>query len=191
MSREPINRPAPGRLEAVRAFVNTLDLDRETDQLDDTHAVAQWLARAGLLSDDVPCTPGELAYALRTREAFRGVLVANADGGRAAASVAVLNGVAADAGIAVRLTSPSMASTHGTAEGVTGAMGGLMAIAFEAIADSTWTRLKACPAERCHWAFYDASRNRSSRWCDMAICGNRAKHMALRRRGRQDRSDVR
>jgi predicted RNA-binding Zn ribbon-like protein len=41
-------------------------------------------------------------------------------------------------------------------------MGRLVAIAFEAINARTWTRLKACPADGCHRAFYDASRNRSS-----------------------------
>ncbi|MFD1329481.1 CGNR zinc finger domain-containing protein [Mycoplana ramosa] len=34
-------------------------------------------------------------------------------------------------------------------------------------------RLKICP--NCGWLFLDKSRNRSRNWCDMAICGNRAK----------------
>jgi predicted RNA-binding Zn ribbon-like protein len=34
-------------------------------------------------------------------------------------------------------------------------------------------RLKACPA--CGWLFLDKSKNRSRAWCDMAVCGNRAK----------------
>jgi predicted RNA-binding Zn ribbon-like protein len=36
-------------------------------------------------------------------------------------------------------------------------------------------RLKECAAERCAWMFLDHSKNGSRRWCDMAICGNRAK----------------
>ncbi|MCX8281027.1 CGNR zinc finger domain-containing protein [Phyllobacterium sp. 0TCS1.6C] len=35
------------------------------------------------------------------------------------------------------------------------------------------SRIKICP--NCHWLYLDQSRNRSRRWCDMAICGNRAK----------------
>ena len=31
----------------------------------------------------------------------------------------------------------------------------------------------ACPGEGCGWVFADARRRR--RWCDMAVCGNRAK----------------
>lgn len=34
-------------------------------------------------------------------------------------------------------------------------------------------RLKICP--NCEWLFLDKSRNRSRNWCDMTVCGNRAK----------------
>ncbi|PSH61009.1 hypothetical protein CU102_27445 [Phyllobacterium brassicacearum] len=34
-------------------------------------------------------------------------------------------------------------------------------------------RIKICP--NCHWLYFDGSRNRSRRWCDMRVCGNRAK----------------
>ena len=34
-------------------------------------------------------------------------------------------------------------------------------------------RLKIC--RNCGWLFVDRSRNRSRAWCDMAVCGNRAK----------------
>jgi len=36
-------------------------------------------------------------------------------------------------------------------------------------------RLRECDADTCGWLFLDRSRNRSRRWCDMAVCGNRAK----------------
>jgi predicted RNA-binding Zn ribbon-like protein len=34
-------------------------------------------------------------------------------------------------------------------------------------------RTKICP--NCDWLFVDMSKNRSRLWCDMAVCGNRAK----------------
>jgi predicted RNA-binding Zn ribbon-like protein len=34
-------------------------------------------------------------------------------------------------------------------------------------------RVKSCPA--CAWLFVDRSRNRRRIWCDMEVCGNRAK----------------
>jgi predicted RNA-binding Zn ribbon-like protein len=36
-------------------------------------------------------------------------------------------------------------------------------------------RLKSCPGENCAWLFVDTSRNGTRRWCEMQICGNRAK----------------
>jgi predicted RNA-binding Zn ribbon-like protein len=43
-------------------------------------------------------------------------------------------------------------------------------------------RVKECAADNCNWLFYDASRNRSRRWCDMRECGNRAKVRRYRKR---------
>jgi len=37
-------------------------------------------------------------------------------------------------------------------------------------------RVGECADEKgCGWLFWDSSRNRSRRWCDMSDCGNRAK----------------
>jgi len=36
-------------------------------------------------------------------------------------------------------------------------------------------RLHACASDTCRWLFLDTSKNRTRRWCDMKICGNRAK----------------
>jgi len=32
-----------------------------------------------------------------------------------------------------------------------------------------------CASNTCRWLFLDTSKNRTRRWCDMKICGNRAK----------------
>jgi predicted RNA-binding Zn ribbon-like protein len=36
-------------------------------------------------------------------------------------------------------------------------------------------RLRTCASDTCRWLFLDTSKNRTRRWCDMKICGNRAK----------------
>ena len=36
-------------------------------------------------------------------------------------------------------------------------------------------RVRECAADACAWLFIDTSKNRSRRWCDMTVCGNRAK----------------
>ena len=43
-------------------------------------------------------------------------------------------------------------------------------------------RIKTCPAHDCGWKFVDQSKNRSRRWCDMAVCGNLAKARRYRAR---------
>ncbi len=50
-------------------------------------------------------------------------------------------------------------------------------------------RVKECPHEEggCGWLFYDASKNRSRKWCDMAGCGSRVKMRRMYARRRSER----
>jgi len=43
-------------------------------------------------------------------------------------------------------------------------------------------RVRACAAHDCGWWFVDDTKNRSRRWCDMKICGNREKLRRFRAR---------
>ena len=36
-------------------------------------------------------------------------------------------------------------------------------------------RIRECGSDTCFWLFLDRSKNGSRRWCDMKVCGNRAK----------------
>ena len=47
--------------------------------------------------------------------------------------------------------------------------------AAELLASRDLGYLRKCAAENCRWIFLDTTRNRSRRWCDMRVCGNRAK----------------
>ena len=67
-------------------------------------------------------------------------------------------------------------------DGVDRALAGLASIAVAATQEGMWSRFKACRKDSCGWIFYDRSRNRSSNWCSMAICGNRTKTAGYRRR---------
>jgi predicted RNA-binding Zn ribbon-like protein len=75
---------------------------------------------------------------------------------------------------------PSFATARleSRARGLDGAVGAVLAAAFAGMADGTWRRLKACPAHRCGWAFYDRSPSASATWCSMQVCGGRAKARA-------------
>ena len=82
----------------------------------------------------------------------------------------------------MRFGASGTARLQPTAAGVDGALGRLLGIVAAAMADGTWSRLKACRANDCRWAFYDRARNRSRHWCSMAVCGNRTKARAYRAR---------
>ena len=43
-------------------------------------------------------------------------------------------------------------------------------------------RVRACAAHDCGWWFVDDTKNRSRRWCDMKLCGNREKVRRFRSR---------
>jgi predicted RNA-binding Zn ribbon-like protein len=69
-------------------------------------------------------------------------------------------------------------------DGPDAALGLVLGVLAEAMADGSWGRMKACPGPHCGWLFHDASRNRSSQWCSMRLCGNRVKGREFRARRR-------
>jgi predicted RNA-binding Zn ribbon-like protein len=87
---------------------------------------------------------------------------------------------AAQARIVVRADGSVGLAAAGT--GSPQALAALLLIAAEAATTGSWTRLKACAADDCHWAFYDRSPTRNGCWCSMQICGSRAKSRAYRSR---------
>jgi predicted RNA-binding Zn ribbon-like protein len=67
------------------------------------------------------------------------------------------------------------------------AFAGLMIPIVESAADSLVSdelaRVRQCADTRCHRVFLDCTKNGLRRWCDMGVCGNRAK--AARHRARE------
>jgi predicted RNA-binding Zn ribbon-like protein len=182
-----MSNPAPGSLEIVRSFVNTLDIDDGIERLATPAELAAWLGEQGLTGDEAAtprATAADLRRAIELREALRAHLLAHHDQPLPADAAATLDAAARRARLTVRFTAGDATDLQPEAGGVDGALGRLLAIVARAIDDGTWRRLKACPADTCQWAFYDASRNRSAVWCDMRVCGNRAKVRGFRERTR-------
>ena len=50
------------------------------------------------------------------------------------------------------------------------------------VCDEDFTQVKACEGPKCTLLFADHTRGHARRWCSMAICGNRAKVAAHRKR---------
>ncbi len=47
--------------------------------------------------------------------------------------------------------------------------------ASELLLSNNMQKVRACDNPECRWLFLDTSRNRTRRWCDMKVCGNRMK----------------
>jgi predicted RNA-binding Zn ribbon-like protein len=141
-------------LEAICEFVNTADLEGGRDLLTD---------------------PRER----RVREAIRTLLRAH-------------NGVTVDVEQASRVLDEAARRSGlrvGFADGTLAfrsyersRVARVLAEVARTTADGSFDRLKACRSDACQWAFVDNARNRSRQWCDMAVCGNRAKARRFRSR---------
>lgn len=177
-------KAAPGELELVRSFVNTLDRESGEDELADPASLVQWLSAHGLLAGGMAASPRDLSRARRLREALRALLAENNGCAPAVGAREVLEEIARRGRLALRFDPRGGARIEPQAHAVAGALGQLVAIVADAMRAGTWTRLKACRDERCGWAFYDRTKNRSGTWCSMAVCGNRAKVRAYRARSR-------
>jgi predicted RNA-binding Zn ribbon-like protein len=178
---------APGQLEHVRQFVNTLDVETGTDELDAPAKLESWLAERDLLGAPVQVGEGELRRAIELREALRALLLANNGATLVEQAIEALNRAISDTTLSVRFDPEGTSALAVKGSGPGAAVAPIVAVVYEAMVNGTWSRLKACRADDCHWAFYDRSRNRSGTWCDMADCGNRAKARTYRDRRARDR----
>lgn len=177
-----------GSLRLIREFVNTRDIEEDTEALADLTDLGKWLRHNDLLGTDEPVTEADLDRALGLREALRDLLTANHDGTPGpAAAPALVNAAARRARLHPEFTAAGTVRLVPAAAGVDGAIGALLVVIAEAMADGRWRRLKICRNDSCRWAFYDASRSGAGKWCSMAICGNRNKAAAWRDRQRERR----
>ena len=171
---------APGRLWLLQRFLNTVAPELNQEMLHSPQRLRSVLVELGLMPPAAAVSENDLRQALELREALRALALANNDL-RAAPDAEHLVEQAAAGALGIRFVD-GLPRVVGTEPGVAGALATLAAVVAEAAALGTWPRLKACPAEACGWVFYDRSRNRSGRWCDSNVCGNRAKTRAYRRR---------
>lgn len=177
------NKPAPLPLELVRQFVNTRQPKTDTDELSSPQALVAWLSEHELATNGTRASRQDLARAVELREALRAHLLANTDGVPPPDGVcATIDRAARRAKLVPRLDPQGGSVLEPEARGVQGALGRLLAIVHESVADGTWPRLKACRDTSCQWTFYDHTKNHSRAWCTMALCGNRSKARAYRER---------
>lgn len=180
-------RAAPGRLGLVQAFVNSHhDLVEEwgADLFGTAAGLGRWLDARDFAPG--PVTASELARALAVREGLRARLGEHNQLGAQPALVQAMREAAHGLGAGIEFDPDGRTVAVPVGSGVGAALGLVLAVVHEAEVAGTWWRMKACPGHECGWAFYDRSRNGSSAWCSMSICGGREKSRAYRRRLSED-----
>ncbi|MDN3358421.1 CGNR zinc finger domain-containing protein [Actinomadura sp. DC4] len=163
----PYRPSAPGPLGLVEAFLRT------RNEITDAAGLGRWCAEHGLAGD---ASAGTYERAMRLREALRSLMLANNGGPAAPEALTLVNGEIGACGLRPEIAEDGL---RWPARGLLGTvLGGVVA----AMAAGTWPRMKACAADDCSYAFYDHTRNRSGRWCDVSGCGANARMRAYRQR---------
>jgi predicted RNA-binding Zn ribbon-like protein len=165
----------------VRAFINTVDVDRGDETLTGPAALEHWLREHGLAIER-PLDDEDHRRTLAFREALRGLLLANNQRPLEPSTLEALRAGAGQGLLRIEIDADGQAALAPAGGGVDDLVARLLAAVAEAQAEGVWERLKACPADDCGWAFFDQSRNRSRIWCSMESCGNRAKTRSYRAR---------
>jgi hypothetical protein len=176
---DQVSTPAPGDLESLRSFLSVHDHLPGSDPAipPSTETLLYWFRDHGFLPEDVEPSDDELAGAAEVLEVLRARL---AHDGHDPREAGVLNRAVRDGHLTVHFDRPARLEAAG--QGVPGAVGRLLGVAFLAERDGGWDRLKFCANPACRTVFYDRSKNMSGRWCSMQTCGNRAKVRAFRER---------
>jgi predicted RNA-binding Zn ribbon-like protein len=178
-------KPAPPELLPVQRLVNSRDVERGTDLLEEPEQARRWLADAGLIARGERPSTADLRLTRAVRESLRAMLAANSGDRRPSRSE--LEPVDR----LIQSEAPSLELGRGgrlvlapRGSGVRAGLLGLLLRVRDAQLDGSWASLKLCANPDCRWAFYDRSRNHQGTWCRMEVCGNRLKNRRLRARRR-------
>ena len=175
-------------------FVNTVDWrddpSQRVDKLSNYSDLVHWAREAGAIlpatankllheaDRSAAAASGAFAHAISVREALAGILEAAASQRQAAATdLQRFNSALAESGRHLCITSDEgrFQCTWDTDERLDRVLWPAVRSAADLVTSSELQRLRMCEGEGCGWFFMDTTRNRSRRWCNMAVCGNRAK----------------
>lgn len=172
-------------IRLIVSFFNTVDIEAGTDVLRTTGGILRWLVSRGLAAPTDSVGVEDQAELVELRDALRGLLAAGSAMGvgqgyletanRTAGRIPLI--VSVDANGTMRLESRESSASARTISAI------LLAV-LQAQGDGSWSRIKVCRNPGCQWVFYDRSKNQIRRWCDMRVCGNRAKARNFRERRR-------
>jgi predicted RNA-binding Zn ribbon-like protein len=169
------SRPSSDRLDLIGSYEDLLGWARQATILTPGEAaVLADTARQG------PRAAGDaLAQARLLRESMYAVFSARAAGLPAPpVDLQTLNRAIGKAMTHGGLTAAGARFEWGWPDSVLGldrVSGWVARSAAELLTSSDLTLVRECASYDCGWLFMDSTKNRSRRWCDMRVCGNRAK----------------
>lgn len=167
--------------ELLVSFVNTRDVEEETDSIADAGGLRDWIEeRTGEYLPEVASRDLDRLRVLR--ESLRALLRANNGGEASTTELAPLREAAERSRYRPAFSAAGELTLEPARADLTGFEARLLLAIERLQSHGAWPRLKACPDETCQWAFYDATRNRSRTWCSMEECGNREKTRRYRSR---------
>lgn len=178
----PDDRAAPESLDLIRRFINTTNIESGADRFERAQDLDTWLAAEGFVAPK-PFDADQRAFLRAVRESLRGAAVDHRDGADDAGSMQAFGTLVSNVRLRFDASAAPLPVSAEAREGsIDHLLGTITVLVATAVVGGTWLRFKACT--QCSWAFYDSSKNRSSRWCSMSACGGRSKvrnHRARRR----------
>jgi predicted RNA-binding Zn ribbon-like protein len=136
--------------------------------------LADWLAAYGLAVGS--CTPAELDRARELRESIHAAATAAANEEPLPASaVRVINEFSTRGQASAALTPEGGREWRLASDSVADALSVVADDAIAVISGERAGKLALCASPTCRAAFFDTSRSRTRRWCDMNTCGNHEK----------------
>ena len=178
-------KQAPGDLATIQALINTHDFERGVEELSSPGALADWLGRHGLAPEELELGEKHLKRALELRANLRRLIAAGDGTDAANRALERLNRLAAGLPLLVRFDPGNGVRFVPADQDFDGALGRILVIFAMARLDRSWRRLKVCPGPTCRAVFYDASKNRSAKWCSARRSGNRASARRSQRKSRK------
>jgi predicted RNA-binding Zn ribbon-like protein len=177
--------PAAARL--LRDFVNTREPQLDTDSLATANHLRDWFAARHLLAPGARLGADDLPRARAVREGLRTILLGHAGHSSDPAALEAYTVTLAELPVRLEYINGRHRLVTALDEPAAYAFVELLEAIQQCEKDHTWHRLKVCARDSCRWAFYDASRNQTRRWCSMAGCGNhiKMKRAYANRRARQ------
>ena len=181
MSTQAEKNPPQPEIDLLLEFVNTHDLEEETDAIADTAALRSLIAEhAGEYLPEID--EGDLRRILELRESLRALLRTNNGGKTSDQELQALRDAAERSRYRLACNQDGHLNLAPARADLSGFESRLLLAIERLQAEGAWPRLKACTDEECQWAFYDTTRNRSRTWCSMDVCGNREKTKRYRQR---------